>query len=651
MYIHQSLHQISVIILCAIFGASIFTPLHAQNNGEDEIATMRVVGDAKKLSGEIIADRDDNRDINGNLTAGLRVISNLTGLTFQSNNGIHKIQQLPGYNLLYLSTNERVVSIYKDGFPPLQIVLNDEGINLAAGEVWEIQVTGDQESSLEPVRFTVQPENSTIIIDGEENQIPGTQFDTELTTGSHFIQLRKKQHEIIDDSITVQSGVINSYDYELEEISPITVLINSNPQGASIYLNDEQGSRGVTPQRLNIYPGNVKIRLTMPNYSNLEDEFEFTGENTEFNYNLQRYIGFLTVNSTPTDATVLINDEIRPNPENLELTPGAYFVEVVRNGYDTFNTTVDITQGDSTTVNAILEEVTGSIFFVAQQPEMQVTLKREGQVVDEWVGSKALRDIPAGSYEVTATLNNFSPKTQTFNLGRDENKNINFDLSQIEGRGSLTIDGVFSDADVTLIAPGYTREYSELPINLTSIGYGNYVIEVEKDGFDDITKEIEVNSLTQEVTFVDEFNPRGKGRAMWRSLVPGAIFPGLGHGYLGKGGRGFLYFLGGAAAIGWSVKSYLDYQTSYENYQESLDLYNGATNPALIDQYKADYRDAYDQAQLSLDDLELGLTVYAAVKGLELFDLLLQRSNKKKLREAKLEFNAKNNGLSMRVNF
>ena len=200
MHIIKLNFRIPIILLCAIFGFTFFSAVLAQ---DDDVTEMRVVGEAEQLSGEIIADRDDNRDINGNLTAGLRIISNLSGLQFRSNNGIHKVQQLPGYNLLYLSTNERVVSIFKEGYPPLQIVLNDEGIDLEAGEVWEIQVMGEQESTTEPVRFTVVPENSTIIIDGEEHQIDGTQFDKQLTTGSHFVQIRKDRHEFIDDSITV----------------------------------------------------------------------------------------------------------------------------------------------------------------------------------------------------------------------------------------------------------------------------------------------------------------------------------------------------------------------------------------------------------------------------------------------------------------
>lgn len=649
MYTQRSKLLFVSILLSLLFGATLFNDIHAQDETE-EMSSLRIVGEAKRLPSEIIADRDDNRDINGNLTAGLRIISDLTGLTFRSNNGVHKVQQLPGYNLLYLSTNERVVSIYKDGYPPFQLVLNDEGISLEAGEVWEIQITGDQKSTLEPVQFNISPENSTLFIDGEEYQVDGTVFDTELTTGDHFIQVRKDRHEFIDDSISVSADRVNTFRYTMEQINPIAVLINSTPEGASIYLNDEPGARGVTPLRVNIYPGNLKIRLTYPGYSNVEDELEFTGANRELNYNLQRYIGYLTVNTVPENATVLIDDQPKSQRENIELVPGAHILEVRSSGFDPVRRTVDIAQGDSLVENVTLGQITGNLFVIAQQENTEFTLRKDGDVREEWVGSKTFRNIPVGNYQLTAELLNFDTQTREFEILRNSDEEISIDLSQIQGRGSLTINSVFQDAEVELKGPGFSRSYNKTPVQLPSLQFGKYQITIEKDGFDDVTKEVQVNSLSQEVTFVDEFQPRSKGKAILRSVIPGAAFPGVGHGYLGKG-RGFLYFLAGGGAIAYSIKSYVDYNNSYKKYETALELYNNAPSGADFESLKADYRSHYASANDAIDQLKLGLTAYVAVKGVEIVDLLLQKSNKKKLENAKVEFNARNNGISMRVNF
>lgn len=646
VYKQRSTLLVLPLLFFIFLGFSGISELQAQD-GSDELNSLRLVGTPALSPGDIIADRDDNRDSNGNLTAGFRVKTDLTGLQFRSNNGILKAQQLPGATLLYLSENERVVTVYKEGYPPFQIILSDEGIDLESGKVWEVQVTGNQKSTTEPVQFTVNPENSTIFIDGEEFQIDGTVLNTELATGDHFIQLRKERHEIRDDSISVSASVVNSYNYTLDEINPIPVLINSTPQGASIYLNDSPGASGVTPKRVNIYPGDLKIRLTLPGYSNVEDEFEFTGENPELSYNLQEYIGLLSVNTDPANAAVLIDDEIQPSNKDIRLIPGPHRLEVRATGYDPYSTTIDIVQGDSLVEDVTLGQITGNLFFIAQQPEMSLTLAKDGKVIEEWTGSKSFRNLPVGNYLITAKLLNYQTRTQQFELVRNDDRTIDFDLTQIAGQGSFTLNSVFKDAKVEIEGDLYKREFDETPVQVNALPYGKYNITIEKKGFSEIKKQIEFKSLSETMTVVDEFKPKTKGKAFIKSL----FIPGLGHGHMGKGGRGFLYFLGNAAAIGYTVKSYIDYQSAFATYEDELATYNNAPLGSNFAVLKETYLTAYDDASVAKDGIVLGLTALAAVKGLEFLDLLLVKSNQKKLEKAKLEFNAGSNSLSMRVNF
>jgi len=647
VYKQRSLSLVLPLLFFIFLGFSGFSELQAQD-GSDELNSLRIVGTPAISPGDIIADRDDNRDANGNLSAGLRVKTDLTGLQFRSNNGILKAQQLPGATLLYLQEGERVVTVYKDGYPPYQIVLSDEGIDLESGKVWEVQVTGNQKSTTEPVQFNISPENTTLFIDGEEFQIDGTVLNTELTTGDHFIQLRKDRHAIRDDSISVSASVVNSYNYTLDEINPIPVLINSTPQGASIYLNDSPGASGVTPKRVNIYPGDLKIRLTLPGYSNVEDEFEFTGENDELSYNLQEYIGLLSVNTDPANAAILIDDEIQSSSKDIRLIPGPHRLEVRASGYDPYSTTIDIVQGDSLVEDVNLGQITGNLFFIAQQPEMNLTMAKDGQVIQEWQGSKTFRNLPVGKYLITAKLQNFQTRTQEFELRRDDDRTIDFDLTQIAGQGSFALTTLFEDANVVIQGDRYRREFNQSPVNVTALPYGEYTVTVKKAGFETIKKDLEFRSLRDEMTIVDEFQPKSKSTALVKSL----FIPGLGHGHIGKSGRGLLYFIGSAAAIGYTIKSMGDYSSAYDTYQTELQAYNNAGLGSDFPLLKQNYEAAYDDAISAQSGIEIGLYAFAAVKGIELIDLLLQRSGKKMLNEAKLEFNAAGgNGLSMRVNF
>lgn len=637
-----------VTVIKTIFISGFFFCLQAPETMAqtgDGISSLRVVGAAQVAEGEIIADRDDNRDVNGVLTAGLRITSDLTGFTFESNNGIHKIQQQPGASLLYLSPNERVVTIYREGFTPFQLVLASHNIQLQGGKVWEIQITGDRKLENAPVRFIVQPENSTLIIDGKTHQISGTTLDLQLAEGDHVVEIQKNRYRIIEDTISVSLSTVNSFNYQLQETPLRFVLIESQPAGASIYMNDEPGSQGRTPRQIPVYPGTHKIRLELDGYVTQTDEVQITNTTEALSYNMQEYAGYLTIRSTPANATLIINGQVQPQKENIRLIPGPYQIELTAPSHDPVRRNIDIAFGDTLVQQVNLSAITGILTFAIMQPDANITLKKDNQIIQRWQGSKRIADLPTGKYVIEASLTNFRSETAEFEITRNREEVLNFNLLQIDGVGTIGITGIFTDAKLEIRGSRFRRSYTSLPVNIESLPYGQYTLRVTKKGFKPYETTINFNNFQEDLVLIDEFSPKTKTGAIVRS----AFIPGAGHMYLNKGGRGFLYLLGSAAAIGYTVKSIGDYQKQYDVYSSSLQRYNNATSDFA--ELRAAYENEYSLAQQALDDVRLGLTVFAVLKGIETFDLLTQKSNKRIFKKAKLQFNAANSGISMRVEF
>ena len=86
-----------------------------------DLLQLRIAGKAERASDELI-DRGV-KDANGELCAGLVVVSDLEGLSFDSNNGIVKSNTSAGRMFLFLSPGERTVTIAKSGYKPLKLVL------------------------------------------------------------------------------------------------------------------------------------------------------------------------------------------------------------------------------------------------------------------------------------------------------------------------------------------------------------------------------------------------------------------------------------------------------------------------------------------------------------------------------------------------
>lgn len=209
----MKLTTLSISLLISLF-VQVFSSLNAQDLGK-----LRITGEATLISNEIIADQPDNRDVNGELTAGLRIKTSLDSLVFSSNYGIHKILQDSNSSLLFLSPDERVVTIYREGFQPLELILNDNDISLESGKIWEVQLEEEMEIEKErvPVRFEVNPKVTIILIDGEKHRMESSMLDIKLTPGEHQIMIQKEGYKTIEDRIIISTDVINLFAYELQK--------------------------------------------------------------------------------------------------------------------------------------------------------------------------------------------------------------------------------------------------------------------------------------------------------------------------------------------------------------------------------------------------------------------------------------------------
>ena len=106
-----------------------------------QLPTMEIVGDPQKVNNEIVS----RRDTNGRFCSAIQVISSLEGLAFGAYSGVvGDIDHKPGWDMVYVQPDERVLEVYATGYERLQIVLSDYGIHLKPKEVWEIIITGDK---------------------------------------------------------------------------------------------------------------------------------------------------------------------------------------------------------------------------------------------------------------------------------------------------------------------------------------------------------------------------------------------------------------------------------------------------------------------------------------------------------------------------
>ena len=216
------------LIILSLFFALIATA--------QDIPEMRLVGKPTEAEDEFVGIRDDD----GDLCAAIKVISSMEGFRYTSNNGVVRVDDEPGKDMVFLSTNERVLEILHSGYKPMRIILHEIGIRLKGKQVWQIQIAGDRKQDPIPVTILTEPERVLIRVDGGK---PSSDIQHLLVPGTHRLTAEKSGYVSKDTVVNVDrnNALVR---VKLNELSQYGSLdIDIIPHDAYMVLVHERGQK------------------------------------------------------------------------------------------------------------------------------------------------------------------------------------------------------------------------------------------------------------------------------------------------------------------------------------------------------------------------------------------------------------------------
>jgi len=336
------------------------------------------------------------------------VLTNLPSLSFDSGNGVVEVQQQTGEFIVFLSPNERKLTIRASGYLPLDIILSEIGIRLQSGQLWELTVTGEQQVDKIPVNFAISPAGNNLVF-SVDGQSQNSYSNVLLALGKHQIRLEKTGFRTIEESIEV--SLENSlFTYELKPIDPVVVSFESNPLGVTVAI--EGIEIGQTPIQGFYYPGSYAVEWRKSGYLSSEQRIEVidSGQNS-FKAELTKNSGSINWTVQPIGASVAIN-KVLQSGSSADLAPGLYKVEVTADGYDSYEETIQIEREQRIQKSWNLIQQLGGIQFSITPSTANIELAQDGKVVDSWQGLKFSRDIPVGNYTISAKIQDYKSQEQ-----------------------------------------------------------------------------------------------------------------------------------------------------------------------------------------------------------------------------------------------
>lgn len=271
-----------------------------------------------------------------------------------------------------------------------------------------------------------------------------------------------------------------------EEIPTQWLLINSNPPGADVYINDQ--AAGKTPYQNELAIGKYTWRVQKEFYLNDAGVVELvTGtQKQKINLTLKPNYGTVQLSSSPENgASVTLNgiETGKVTPCVFEKLPvGDHMITISREMYATTTERFSITAGVIKPIIISMNPTFAGI-SLSTEPTADIYINGEYKANAKWQGR-----LNPGIYTFEAKLDKHQSaiEKQTVTIGQP----INLTLRPIPKTGNLKVMSTPFEATIKIDG----KEMGQTPVTLKNILIGNYTIELSLAGY---ATAIEKTTLTE----------------------------------------------------------------------------------------------------------------------------------------------------------
>lgn len=240
------------------------------------------------------------------------------------------------------------------------------------------------------------PADAEKIVDGISH---GISNKLQLVEGEHELILRKKGYGDFTEQIQVISGDNCFRGYKMQELDPCPVRIYSEPEDASIYV-DEQFS-GKTNSGLFLYSGKYNLKLKKKGFLDFYKSIDVSEDkDNKFCINLETSIATLNISVEPGDALVYINDVKHKTENTISLEPGVHHLLIKKSGYTDHSRMIEILGNETKCLKIEMLPQTGKLQMTVKPLDTVCRLKQNNETIREWVGMELLKDLEVGDYSL-----------------------------------------------------------------------------------------------------------------------------------------------------------------------------------------------------------------------------------------------------------
>jgi len=422
--------------------------------------------------------------------AVLVVQTTVNPLSFEANMGIIRVDNPnPGEYRLHLYAGTNMVTFKAEGYLPLR-----ERFYLEPKTATSVRVSAKKKG----ITAEERPEIKLVytpLIKGErvggslDNRILNLDFTQGYVllkpeTGTHHVKLicngRIWEKEInLTDGERVEEQVVFSSDVTEVAVSeqPGGLYISSPIPSIKVFLNDVY--QGLTPLTLDsVAAGSYEMRLERTMFQPKVMEIVVKPlDYAAYEVGLFSNFGYLKIDSDPSGALLQIDGVERGSTPFTQqrVDAGTYLVRLSRPYFNSFDTTLEVSAGDSLLLNLKLTPRFGSLVVNSTPPGAMVRLDGRD------VGTTPLEydTLVSGYHMVTLSSKLYLEKDDNFAISDGEAVTKQYDL--VPNFARLNILGSPTGAEILL--EGEEKVITQLPLVGQMLAPGIYKVKISKKGY------------------------------------------------------------------------------------------------------------------------------------------------------------------------
>ncbi|MDP8267835.1 MAG: SUMF1/EgtB/PvdO family nonheme iron enzyme, partial [Candidatus Tenebribacter davisii] len=320
----------------------------------------------------------------------------------------------------------------------------------------------DKEIVQVPVMISCNQNGAKVYVDNQQIGLTQNKMLTSnIGSGPREIRIEKDGFatQTLQEEISMQN---NSFDFKLVPAMPAAVTINSNPEGATVYIDNLKF--GETPTQSFFDAGTYPIRIEKENYETINEQITITELETTKSYILNDIRAILTIKTHP-NATVKFNSEsYKGSVINLKIAPQVLQITVEMPKAETINRVITLKPKTNEILEIYPEVQTGTVQVMIIPNSADIELNGDGGEHYTATGRKTFIDVPIGTYELIVKADDYKTHTESFQLQLDDTAAKQIKLE--EGR-DVPNNMIFVEGGTFQM--GSNEESNEKPIHSVSV--------------------------------------------------------------------------------------------------------------------------------------------------------------------------------------